>query len=610
MAKHPLRTRGRQKSGGSYAYEAMKHDILKSEIIYVYPFLSRFYVVALLTSNNVEGSMSKMYATMPEKIPEDAVKDDHVSNMLVDSFGRVHTYLRISLTERCNLRCQYCMPAEGVELTPGSLVMSQNEIIRIASLFVSSGVNKIRLTGGEPSIRKDIEEICSQLSSLKGLKTLAMTTNGLALARKLPKLKESGLNLLNISLDTLVPAKFEFMTRRKGHERVMEAIYKAVDLGYDPVKVNCVVMRGFNDDEICDFVELTKDKPINVRFIEFMPFDGNVWNVKKLVSYAEMLDIVGKRYTLKRIQDHPTETAKNFTIDGHRGTVSFITSMTNHFCSGCNRLRLLADGNLKVCLFGPSEVSLRDPIRNGADDNELRQIIGAAVKRKKASHAGMFDIAKTPNRPMIHIGDPSHDCIKDSSAVMHVQFTEKLNSEYKHPRRAQSGDISGIVEVFSRIANHGPFDGNVWNVKKLVSYAEMLDIVGKQYTGLQRIQDHPTETAKNFTIDGHRSSFSFITSMTNHFCSGCNRLRLLADGNLRRRLFLGVSLRDPIRNGADDNELRQIIGAAVKRKKASHAGMFDIAKTPNRPMIHIGDPSHDCIKDSSAVMHVHVTGES
>ncbi|KAM0010338.1 putative lyase [Helianthus debilis subsp. tardiflorus] len=363
------------------------------------------YQSQLLTINPAEDSWSKRYATMPEKIQDDAVKDDPVSNMLVDSFGRLHTYLRISLTERCNLRCQYCMPAEGVELTPSPLVMSQSEIIRVANLFVSSGVNKIRLTGGEPSIRKDIEEICSQLSNLKGLKTLAMTTNGLALTRKLPNLKDCGLNLLNISLDTLVPAKFEFMTRRKGHERVMESIYRAVDLGYNPVKVNCVVMRGFNDDEICDFVELTKDKPINVRFIEFMPFDGNVWNVKKLVSYAEMLDIVGKRFTgLQRINDHPTETAKNFTIDGHHGTVSFITSMTNHFCSGCNRLRLLADGNLKVCLFGPSEVSLRDPIRNGADDNELRQIISVAVKRKKASHAGMFDIAKTPNRPMIHIG--------------------------------------------------------------------------------------------------------------------------------------------------------------------------------------------------------------
>lgn len=190
-----------------------------------------------MTSNHMESSWSKMYATLPERTHENAVKDDSVSNMLVDSFGRLHTYLRISLTERCNLRCQYCMPAEGVELTPGSMIMSQNEIIRIASLFVSSGVNKIRLTGGEPSIRKDIEEICSQLSNLEGLKILAMTTNGLALARKLPKLKDCGLNLLNISLDTLVPAKFEFMTRRKGHERVMESIYKAVDLGYNPVKV-------------------------------------------------------------------------------------------------------------------------------------------------------------------------------------------------------------------------------------------------------------------------------------------------------------------------------------------------------------------------------------
>ncbi|GFY90426.1 cofactor of nitrate reductase and xanthine dehydrogenase 2 [Actinidia rufa] len=320
-----------------------------------------------------------MYSTSCEKVSEDAPKDKSVSDMLVDTFGRLHTYLRISLTERCNLRCQYCMPAEGVELTRSPHLLSQNEIIHLANLFVSSGVDKIRLTGGEPTIRKDIEEICLRLSTLKGLKTLAMTTNGITLARKLPK--------------------------RRGHERVIESINAAIDLGYNPVKVNCVVMRGFNDDEICDFVEWTREKPINVRFIEFMPFDGNVWNVKKLVPYSEMLDRVVKRFTgLKRIQDHPTDTAKNFSIDGHRGTVSFITSMTEHFCAGCNRLRLLADGNFKVCLFGPSEVSLRDPLRRGVDDNELKEIIGAAVKRKKASHAGMFDIAKTPNRPMIHIG--------------------------------------------------------------------------------------------------------------------------------------------------------------------------------------------------------------
>ncbi|XP_054791015.1 GTP 3',8-cyclase, mitochondrial-like isoform X1 [Prosopis cineraria] len=353
----------------------------------------------------VKEHAARMYATSSATCFEDRPKENPDSDMLVDSFGRLHTYLRISLTERCNLRCQYCMPEEGVELTSSPKLLTRTEIMRLANLFVSSGVNKIRLTGGEPTVRKDIEDICWDLSSLKGLKTLAMTTNGIALARKLPKLKECGLTSVNISLDTLVPAKFEFMTRRKGHEKVMSSVNTAVDLGYNPVKVNCVVMRGFNDDEICDFVELTRGKPINVRFIEFMPFDGNVWNVKKLVPYSEMLDIVGKRFIgLKRLQDHPTDTAKNFTIDGHQGTVSFITSMTEHFCAGCNRLRLLADGNLKVCLFGPSEVSLRDPLRQGAEDHELREIIGAAVKRKKASHAGMFDIAKTANRPMIHIG--------------------------------------------------------------------------------------------------------------------------------------------------------------------------------------------------------------
>ncbi|XP_019104201.2 GTP 3',8-cyclase, mitochondrial isoform X2 [Beta vulgaris subsp. vulgaris] len=336
---------------------------------------------------------------------EDAQKGIPVSDMLRDSFGRLHTYLRISLSERCNLRCQYCMPADGVELTPSPDLLSKDEIVRLANLFVNCGVNKIRLTGGEPTIRRDLDEICLQLSEMKGLKTLAITTNGLTLARKLPKLKESGLTAVNISLDTLVPAKFEFMTRRRGHEKVIESINAAVELGYDPVKVNCVVMRGFNDDEICDFVELTREKPINIRFIEFMPFDGNVWNVKKLVPYSEMMETVVKKYSdLERFKNDPFDTAKNFRIKGHRGTVSFITSMTEHFCASCNRLRILADGNLKVCLFGSAEVSLRDPMRSGADDSELMDIIGRAVKTKKAAHAGMFDIANTANRPMIRIG--------------------------------------------------------------------------------------------------------------------------------------------------------------------------------------------------------------
>ncbi|XP_074587466.1 GTP 3',8-cyclase, mitochondrial-like [Curcuma longa] len=361
----------------------------------------------LTTVNGLSCSRSMATATSSDilsKVPP-KVTYNPLSDMLVDSFGRFHNYLRISLTERCNLRCQYCMPEEGVELTPNSELLSHDEIIRLASLFVTSGVDKIRLTGGEPTIRKDIEDICSSLSNLKGLKTLAMTTNGIVLLKKLPRLKDCGVNAINISLDTLIPAKFEFITRRKGHQKVMESINAAVELGYNPVKINCVVMRGLNDDEICDFVEMTREKPINVRFIEFMPFDGNVWNDKKLVPYAEMLDRVRQRFkNVERCKDHPTDTAKNFKIEGHCGTISFITSMTEHFCAGCNRLRLLADGNFKVCLFGPSEVSLRDPLRAGVDDLKLKEIIGAAVKRKKIAHAGMFDLAKTANRPMIHIG--------------------------------------------------------------------------------------------------------------------------------------------------------------------------------------------------------------
>uniref|UniRef100_A0A1D1ZDM7 Molybdenum cofactor biosynthesis protein 1 n=1 Tax=Anthurium amnicola TaxID=1678845 RepID=A0A1D1ZDM7_9ARAE len=371
-------------------------------------YKSGFNCKKILWGSNGDGAscaLLRTYVTPCATCIEAPPVDNPVSDMLVDRFGRMHTYLRISLTERCNLRCQYCMPAEGVELTPSPQLLSQDEIIRLASIFVGAGVDKIRLTGGEPTIRKDIEDVCLRLSSLEGLKTLAITTNGITLAKKLPKLKGCGLNLVNISLDTLVPAKFEFMTRRKGYERVMESIDTAIQLGYNPVKVNCVVMRGINDDEICDFVELTREKPINVRFIEFMPFDGNVWNVKKLVPYAEMLDRVVQQYKgVKRLKDHPADTAKNFIVDGHRGTVSFITSMTEHFCAGCNRLRLLADGNFKVCLFGPSEVSLRDPLRSGVDDYGMREIIGCAVKKKKAAHAGMFDIAKTTNRPMVHIG--------------------------------------------------------------------------------------------------------------------------------------------------------------------------------------------------------------
>lgn len=296
------------------------------------------------------------------------------------------------------------MPEEGVELQPSEKIMTTEEIIRLASLFVGAGVNKIRLTGGEPLVRKDIEDIATRLGALPGLEKLGITTNGITLARMLPKLHSAGVNLLNISLDTLHPERFERITRRKGWSKVMEAIQKAVDMGYTP-KVNCVVMRGVNDDEICDFVEWTRQVPLTVRFIEYMPFDGNAWNDKKMVTFTEMKDKITASFgPLERLPDEKGFTSKDYAVPGFTGRLGFITSMSDHFCSSCTRLRLTADGNLKVCLFGNAEVSLRDAMRAGATDKELSEVIAAAVLKKKAAHDGMHELAATPNRPMILIG--------------------------------------------------------------------------------------------------------------------------------------------------------------------------------------------------------------
>ncbi|CAL8291544.1 unnamed protein product [Gadus morhua 'NCC'] len=379
----------------------------------------RWYSSATQKENEVELSQPrKNFDAVQKNIAEQelasspstrsrVLKDDTLpfSAFLTDSFGRRHSYLRISLTEKCNLRCQYCMPEEGVKLTPRAQLLTTAEVLRLARLFVHEGVDKIRLTGGEPLIRPDVLDIIAELRKLEGLKTIAVTTNGMNLARLLPKLKDSGLDLLNISLDTLIPAKFEFIVRRKGFHKVMEGIDKALEMGYNPVKVNCVVMRGLNEDEILDFVALTEKKPIEVRFIEYMPFDGNKWNFKKMVSYQEMLDCIKQQWpALEMVPTGHADTAKGYKVPGFAGKVGFISSMSDHFCGSCNRLRLTADGNLKVCLFGNSEVSLRDELRSGATETQLLDIIGAAVGRKKKQHAGMLNLSKMKNRPMILIG--------------------------------------------------------------------------------------------------------------------------------------------------------------------------------------------------------------
>mmetsp|Transcript_27915 Transcript_27915/g.36309 ORF Transcript_27915/g.36309 Transcript_27915/m.36309 type:complete len:457 (-) Transcript_27915:155-1525(-) len=334
---------------------------------------------------------------------------EHERDVLRDHFGRFHNYLRISLTERCNLRCVYCMPEEGVKLQPPHHILNSDEIVKIAKLFVEFGVDKIRLTGGEPTIRHDLIEIVERIALIDGVNMIGMTTNGISLKHKLHELKESGLTHINISLDTLIDQKFEQITRRNGLRHVLRSIDAALIQGYGGrLKVNCVVARGMNVQELSSFVALTKDRAIDVRFIEWMPFDSNSWNGENFVSYNEMMNLIKIDYPdITRGMDGLNDTSKWWQVPDHVGRVAFITSMSNHFCGSCNRLRITADGSLKTCLFGTDEISLRDFIRLGASQQDLAALISGAVSKKNfalGGHKDMFGIADADNRPMVLIG--------------------------------------------------------------------------------------------------------------------------------------------------------------------------------------------------------------
>ena len=356
-----------------------------------------------------DGAPGRKPAAAPiEEVPQNFSLDydpaHSEADALTDGFGRKHTYLRIALVERCNLRCQYCMPEDGLDWTPEERLLTDEEVLHLARLFARGGVTKIRLTGGEPLLRPGVADLAARLRQVEGMATLAMTTNGLLLPKKLKALQDAGVGKLNISLDTLQEDRFEEMTRRQGIGLVRRAIDDAIEQGYRP-KINCVVMRGVNDDEVLDFVRFTEERPVEVRFIEYMPFGGNGWKDDRLVPFRELLERVRTAFPdLESRSDGPHETARTYRVPGFEGTLGFIASMTAPFCEGCNRLRLTADGHLKVCLFGQKEVNLRDPLRAGASDAELRSVISRAVGGKEARHAGMYNLAERKNRPMIAIG--------------------------------------------------------------------------------------------------------------------------------------------------------------------------------------------------------------
>ena len=331
-------------------------------------------------------------------LSETAGNTEIKTSLLTDSFGRVHDYLRISLTDRCNLRCTYCMPSEDMQFALHSTLMTADEIYDIAKTFVNLGVKKIRLTGGEPLVRKDAHQIIELLSDLPV--ELTLTTNATQTHFFIDDFKKAGIKSVNVSLDTFDKEKFFTITRRNDFDTVWNNIHQLIANNFH-IKLNVVAMEGVNDDELLNFVKFTKNHPVHVRFIEFMPFPGNDWKREKVFTYIEMLERIRENFEVEKLYDEKHSTAKKYKVSGCAGTFAFINTVTLPFCGDCNRLRLTADGRMKNCLFSKGEIDLLTPYRNGGDIEEL---IFKSLKDKKEQTGGQDFSVPTENRSMIAIG--------------------------------------------------------------------------------------------------------------------------------------------------------------------------------------------------------------
>jgi cyclic pyranopterin phosphate synthase len=307
---------------------------------------------------------------------------------LVDAFRRPITYLRVSVTDRCNLRCVYCMPEAGLPWIPKPDVLTFEEITSIVRAAASIGVRSIRLTGGEPLIRRDLDHLVAMIAAVPGIDDIALSTNGLLLEQQAPALAAAGLRRVNVSLDTLHEDRFTAIARRPGLERVLAGIDAAIAHGLGPVKINCVVMRGANDDELEDFARMTRERAVHIRFIEVMPVHDNVEMQKDAwVSSDEVLGRLGALGELHPVPNpHGNGPARTFAYDGAPGTVGVISPLAHDYCETCNRVRLSADGRLKLCLFGDNMIDLRTPLRTGGGEEAIVDILRASMHVKPERH--------------------------------------------------------------------------------------------------------------------------------------------------------------------------------------------------------------------------------
>lgn len=326
--------------------------------------------------------------------------------MLQDNFGRTIDYLRLSITDRCNLRCRYCMPENGVESLPHQDVLSYEELLRLTRIAVDLGVRKVRITGGEPLVRRGLVGFIRQLRELDPALELALTTNGILLAPLAAELKAAGLNRINVSLDSLRPERFREISRRDGLNEVLAGLQRAAEVGFAPIKINMVPIRGVNDDEIEAFAGLARTNPWEIRFIEFMPVsEGLDYSPAQRVGADEIIARLQRLGELEAVTSSATAGPANcYHIAGYLGRVGIIPAVSQHFCAECNRLRLTADGRLRPCLFSTEEIDLRSRMREGASDEELSELLLQATASKPLGHRIGSDDFSPASRRMHGIG--------------------------------------------------------------------------------------------------------------------------------------------------------------------------------------------------------------
>lgn len=327
--------------------------------------------------------------------------------MLIDSFGRIHTNLRISVTDRCNIRCFYCMPAENVRFMPRTEILSFEEIVRFVRVVAANGVDKLRLTGGEPLVRHDLHKLIAMLSAVPGIRDIALTTNGLLLAEQAESLKQAGLQRINVSLDSLNPETFKTISRREGLDRVLEGIFAANRVGFEKIRLNAVAIRGLTEPDVVPLGKFAREHGMEMRFIEFMPLDADgAWQHNQVLSGDEIRRVleaeIGPLDPLP-VRD-ASQPATDYRFRDGRGTIGFINPVTHPFCGDCNRLRLTAEGKVRNCLFSVAEWDARSILRSGGSDGELLELVRQCVGAKKAGHGiDESDFVK-PERAMYQIG--------------------------------------------------------------------------------------------------------------------------------------------------------------------------------------------------------------